>query len=281
MKSWFVRQAVYGIAVAAVFVTASSVGFAGLFEVTITNNAPTGGVALTPVWIGFHDGTFDTYDGGTPASASLEALAEDGNVSGIAADFTAQQANGVQGTLATSPPPPIQPGQSVTQSFLLSVGGANNFFSYASMVLPSNDFFVANGNPMAHDISALFGTSDSISFNIGLPGTVNDAGTEAEDYNFSAANGLFGLPGGQAGPNMGPADQNNLIRNVLGPNPLGALNFPGNPDLSAFDFNNAALYPNGIATVTISAVPEPTSLGLFGLGVISAGVYLRRRSRTA
>ncbi|TWT35025.1 PEP-CTERM motif protein [Thalassoglobus neptunius] len=280
MKSWLVRQTFCGIATAAIFVAVSSPSFAGLFKVTITNNAPTGGAALAPVWVGFHDGTFDTYDGGSPASSSLESLAEDGNVSGISADFAAQQSNGVQGTLATLPPPPIQPGQSVTQSFLLSAGGNNSFFSYASMVLPSNDFFVANRNPQAHDISALFGTSGSITFDIGLPGTVNDAGTEVEDYNTSAANGLFGLPGGQGGPNIG-ANQSDVITNVIGPNPLGALNFPGNLDLSAFDFNNAALYPNGIATVTISAVPEPTSLGLFGFGLVSAGVYFRRRSQAS
>ena len=38
-------------------------------HVTIENLAPEAGNFLTPVWVGFHDGTFDVYDLGAPASA--------------------------------------------------------------------------------------------------------------------------------------------------------------------------------------------------------------------
>lgn len=48
-------------------------------RVTISSNAPTGGVALTPLWAGFHDGSFDSYNGGQSAQQGIERIAEDGD----------------------------------------------------------------------------------------------------------------------------------------------------------------------------------------------------------
>lgn len=266
-------------------------------RVDITSNAPDGGVALTPVWVGFHDGSFDSYNGGLSSQVGLERLAEDGNTAVISDDFLggytyidnssgpavsarvlSSQAGSqrVDGTIAsTSGAPPIEAGETTSALFDIDTSGINRYFSYASMVLPSNDFYLANGNPFAHDLSSLYDGEGSITFNIGLPGTVNDAGTEVESYVTSAANGLFGLAGGQSGPNQG-ADENGVNANVIGPNPLSALNFvEGTP--AAFDFNNAALYSNGIATITITAVPEPSSIALGILGLTSIGMITRRR----
>jgi hypothetical protein len=50
-------------------------------------------------------------------------------------------------------------------------------------------------------------------------------------------------------------------------------------DLSQFQFNDTDLYPNGIATITISsvsAVPEPGSLSLLAM-VAGCGTLIRRR----
>lgn len=266
-------------------------------KVEITSNAPDGGVALTPVWVGFHDGSFDSYNGGLSSQEGLERLAEDGNTSVISDDFlggytyidsssgtpvsarilsTQTGSERVDGTIGSPDgPPPIQPGETVSQLFDIDTSGINRYFSYASMVLPSNDFYVANGNAFAHDLSSLYDGEGSVSFNIGLPGLVNDAGTEVESYITSAANGLFGLAGGQSGPDQG-ADENGVNANVLGPNPLSALNFvEGTP--AAFDFNDSALYANGIATITITAVPEPSSIALGVLGLVGMSLSRRRR----
>ena len=249
-------------------------------QITVTNNGPANGVAITPLWVGFHDGSFDSYNGGLTSQLGLESIAEDGNAAILSTDFqggytyvdnssgTATSARilssqtgseRVDGTIGSaSGPPPIQAGESATANFSVSVDGTNRYLSYVSMVLPTNDFFVANGNPFAIDLASLYDGEGEITFNIGLAGEVNDAGTEDESYVTSAANGLFGLAGGQSGPDTPAGSTNDVITNVVGPNPLDALNFiegsqPG------FDFNDEDLYPNGIATVSITAVGAPNA----------------------
>ena len=293
------------------FVCLSSTFVFGGVEVavTITSNAPNGGVALTPLWVGFHDGSFDSYNGGLTSQLGLERIAEDGDASAFSADFqggyTYVDNSGMSPTsarvLSSQPgservdgvigsptgPPPIQAGETGTANFTLATNGSNQFFSYAAMVLPSNDFFVANGNPMTHDLSSLFDGEGSISFNIGgfNASPVNDAGTEAESYVTSAANGLFGLSGGQTGPDSPNGSLMLPITNVVDALPLDDLNFieGSQPD---FDFNNGDLYPNGIATVTITAidtnaVPEPSTLIVWSCLGIAGCAYGWRKRRIA
>jgi len=213
-------------------------------QVTIENVAPDNGVALTPIWVGFHSGSFDSYNGGLRSLRGLERVAEDGNNTLISKQFldfdprfggyTYIDNSGSQprsrlvrtGDLtdiyrqdATLGDAPVLPGESVSQIFELRNDGSNNYFSYASMVLPTNDFFAANGNPLAHSIAGLLEDGGEISFFIGTPDSgVNDAGTEKEDFRFSAGNGLFperNLPAGQAGPNQGRRTRR-PIANVVG-----------------------------------------------------------------
>src|SRR4051812_40913257 len=68
-------------------------------KVTVENLAPANGTLLAPIWFGFHDGSFDIYELGTPASAALERLAEDGNAGPLTNAFSASNAGLVQGTL--------------------------------------------------------------------------------------------------------------------------------------------------------------------------------------
>ena len=270
-------------------------------RVTVTNNGPANGVAITPLWVGFHDGSFDSYNGGLTSQQGLEALAEDGNNAVISADFQGgytyiDNSSGsavsarvlssqpgsqrVDGSIGSETgPPPIQAGQSASRSFSIATDGSNRYFSYAGMVLPTNDFFLANGNPLGIDLMSLYDGEGSVSFNIGgfNASPVNDAGTEAESYVTSAANGLFGLAGGQAGPDSPAGSLGLPITNVVGSLPLDALNFIEGSQ-PQFDFNNGDLYPNGIATVTITAgdanaVPEPTTIAVWGILGLLGTVY--------
>ena len=248
--------------------------------VRIKNIAPTEGVAITPVWVGFHSGNFDSYNGGLLALPGLERIAEDGNATLISQQFLdvdAQQGgytyiNNVDGVAtselvrtqdlndafrqdATVGSAPLLPGQAAVAEFALLDNGANNYFSYVSMVLPTNDFFIANGNPLAHSISSILADGGEISFFIGTPnGGVNDAGTEIESFEFSAGNPLFpnrNLPAGQTGPDQGPSTSL-PIANVIGFPFTDFISQGGSSDvdLTGLDFNQ---YEDGIAMVTITA----------------------------
>lgn len=139
-----------------------------------------------------------------------------------------------------------------------------------------------SGNPLAHDVSSLFTGGGPISFDIGLAGTVNDVGTELSDFSTAAPGGaalatLFpALAGatGQSGPNTG-ANENGVVTNITGDPFAGFANTPAGADLTLFNFNDTSLYSRGLATITITAVPEPSCLGLPGLGL--AGTFVRRR----
>jgi len=263
-------------------------------RVTVENLQPANGVAITPLWVGFHNGSFDSYDNGLTSQPGLERIAEDGDVMQIAADFNngfTYVSGGVSQTVASgqagadrvggvlaSPSglPPLSPGESATELFSIDIDGSNRYFSYAAMVIPTNDFFIANGNPLAHDLMSLYDGEGTISFFVGAPGTVDDAGTEEEDLAFSAGNPLFpgrNLPAGQGGANSGPADSSNLITPVVGDPFAGFLNAAG-VDLSGFNFNAAT--GGGIARLTITAVPEPATAAVMAIGAVAV-IGLRRK----
>ncbi|MEM9057003.1 MAG: spondin domain-containing protein [Pseudomonadota bacterium] len=259
---------------------ASNAALALQVQVTVTNNSPVGGVYLTPVWAGFHDGSFDSFNVGEAAAPGLEAIAEDGNVGPISDVFDGTLtgdpvAGRVQGVVGSAP---IAPGETQTQRFTISDDGSNTYFSYASMVLTSNDYFVGNGDPLAISIADILnGITNEVTFVIGTPGNVYDAGTEVNDFAFAAGNPFFpGLIPGQSGPNQG-TDENGVVSVVTGDPFADFLNQNGF-DISALNFNDSSLYTNGIATITISAVPVPAALPLMAGALGLLGLARRRSS---
>lgn len=107
--------------------------------IKITNTAPSpDGVRFTPVWLGVHDGTFDTYDGDVAAFPGIESLAEDGSTEALSESFWSTNGSIEDATIGTAP---IAPGEIVEVQFVISVVvGQPLYISYASMILPSNDF---------------------------------------------------------------------------------------------------------------------------------------------
>lgn len=263
------------LAVAGTLGLAANSALAAEIRVTITNNAPSGGAYLTPVWSAFHDGSFDTFNIGEAASGGLEAISEDGNTGPLSDMFGMSTPGGVQGVTGMAP---IAPGQTVVQTFTIADDGSNNYFSYASMVLPSGDFFVANEDPTVHNLTKLLdGTLNEIIFNIGIPGQVWDAGTEINDFATSAGNGLFGIPGGQGGPNQG-ADENGVVQGVFGDDAYASFLNAAGIDTTLLNFLNLDLYDKGIATVRIEVVPIPAALPLFVTALGALGIARRRRA---
>ena len=149
---------------------------------TLTNLAPDGGLAdsglfLTPIFNAFHDGTFDLFDVDSAASAGLESLAEDGVNTTLTTEFQADQPAGVVQSLANGGP--IAPGVTLSSVFVLDPTD-NRYYTYASMVIPSNDAFIGNGDPLAFELFDEDG--NLLPVNFAVPGSlVWDAGTEVNN----------------------------------------------------------------------------------------------------
>lgn len=180
--------------------------------VTVKNNAPELGTFQTPVWIGFHDGNFDTYNSGALASSlpfqgsdAIERIAEDGAVGPLNGAFSQLQPLGVQSVMASNDPnlPVHAPGRQVSRLFELDPT-LTPYFSYASMVIPSNDAFISNGNPTAHPIFDNAGGFVGVPFKV-LGNEVLDAGTELNDE--APSNTAFF---GQMAPNTGMMTTNRI-----------------------------------------------------------------------
>ncbi len=199
--------------------------------VKIENLSPQQGTFQTPHWVGFHDGEFDLYNGGTPADTlpvpndprrSIERLAEDGNNAPLAATFAEISPSGIDAT-SVGPNGPIAPGDVASMNFILdSEDAAQSYFSYASMVLPSNDFWYANGNPRAHQIFDAAGNFVAENFFV-TNFDVLDAGTEVNTET-PQDTAFFG----QQAPDTG-IDENGVILDFDDPSGLVAFRMPNDP----------------------------------------------------
>lgn len=229
---------------------------AATVRLSIQNVGPAGGTFVTPIFAGFHDGTYDLSNGGT-ATNGLELLAELGMTADLTNEFLGADPTRVAQTLGTAP---IAPGATVEQDFVIDLAGGNNRLTLASMILPSSDFFIGNISTPAFDLSGL-SSSTPLSFTLT---SIYDAGTELNDFATSAGNPLLGLPPVDA--TLGVPDSLTNIR-LVGNTPYDDyLNAPAGfaPSVSQFQ-------------VTVTSVPEPTT-GLLGC-ILIGGVMMRRRKR--
>ncbi|MDM3871337.1 CHRD domain-containing protein [Porticoccus sp. W117] len=201
-----------------------AVGDGTAITVSITNTLPAGGTFLTPVWFGFHDGAeFDLFNAGEAASVGLERLAEDGSIEGIAAEFSQQvDGAGVDATilgLGAGAPGPIDPGE--TASFTLNVNTdqvGQGFFTWATMIIPSNDAFLAvPDDALADPIFDMDGNFIGPLVIERFGSDVLDAGTEVNNEE------------GAAFLNQTARDQGTAENGVVGAHP-GFNGSVGNPD---------------------------------------------------
>jgi hypothetical protein len=220
-------------------------------RVTVRNRAPAFGTFQTPVWIGFHDGTFDVFDSGAAASMSLERFAEDGDFDPLIDEFAAQMAGTTQGLLegVLGPEPgPIAPGETVTRVFRLDPDALTSaFLSYGSMIIPSNDAFVSEDDPLGIAVFDVGGVFQPVDFTV--PGSAAlDAGTEVNDE-LPANTAFFG----QTTPDTG-VDEGSVVAahpGFLAPGMGGILDDPM--------FADADFTAPGYELLEVSLAEEPDS----------------------
>jgi len=255
-------------------------------RVRIENLAPETGLFLTPFWVGFHDGGFDLYDQGSPATAGLERVAEDGDISVLSAEFAGSPSAAAGGidAVITSPggfigAPVFDPGEAPTVIFDLDPI-QNRYFSYASMVIPSNDAFIANGNPLAVELFDGVGDFNGpITFTV-FGQDVLDAGTE-DNTEMQAA--FIN----QTGPDMGTATVGGVVTLHSGfidsfgnpggtPIILGGTTAAGTTlDSVLADFTQPGA---AIAQITITTIPEPSTFALAAISLLGLLGFGRRRA---
>jgi hypothetical protein len=157
------------------------------FDVTITNLSNS--IYFTPFLAAAHPAGSSLFVTGQPASASLQAMAEGGDISGLEADLT-----GLGATLVANPAAGLLGPTGSTTFNMNTDDTSNDRLSIVAMLLPTNDAF-AGLNAIVIPTEA-----GTYTFNV----AAYDAGTEANDEILNGAGapgepGMPGAPGGLAG----------------------------------------------------------------------------------
>ena len=228
---------------------------------TVTNRARANSVSFAPIHVGFHRGTFDPFNIGTTPGAAIISVAEGGAGDVWQSQFAAMDPTAVRGTIGAGGP--ILIGATRTLSFLVDVG-QNPFFTFAGMVIPSNDLFIGNDSPIR-----LFDASGNLMLNrITQRGRdVWDAGSEAADFR----NAAFVV----GGTNALRTPQNGVVS--FSTSELAEFN--GRTTGAGYVFDSQLGANEEILTIDFAStvVPEPSTVVLLSAGLVALGVAARRR----
>ena len=221
----------------------------GQIEVTVTNLQSTDGGLLTPFFLATQNDTYDFFNVGGTASASLEALAEDGDTGPRIA--AALASGGVDAAVAT-PGGPLAPGDSRTVTFYANPNNPlTQNLSFASMFIPSNDAFIGSDDP---DTIPIFDADGNLIIRTGADAfiitgdDVYDAGTEDNDEIPANTAALA-----QAAPNTGTTE-GGVIRQHEG--------FQGSSRLGGTVGNILTAHPNADFT---DGNPQVASIEIGGM----------------
>lgn len=270
-----IKQSIKHILVTTITVLSmSSFVHATQVKVEVSNLFAEGGLALTPVWTGFHDGSFDTFDLDGQASSALQSLAENGDMSGIREQFAAES-GGVDGAVfgpeGFPGAPVIEPGE-VTSAYFNINNLDSGYFSFLSMLIPTNDAFIGNANPDQYSLFDMLGNFVGLDI-IVLGSQVWDSGTEL--------NTGFGSPFLVGAGAQERQDENGVVGQHQGLQVLaggfsiiGGLTPAGySIDELAADFTAAGFQ---VARIRVSEVSAP-ALGIFVS--LFVGMILFRKQR--
>jgi len=259
-----------GTAVVAILIASPAPG--ADISITVTNDQPTGGFALAPVWFGVQNGSFNVFSQGSSASSQIATLAQFGNTAPLASLFAG---NGPETTLKSGGSlAQFLPGQSNSTILNVSNPTVDQYLSYAGMVVPSNDFFMGNATPLQ-----IFNSNGSF---VG-PITINVYGSNVWDSDTEQQSISVGLTfiQGQT-PGSGTQITNGAITPFL--TEVNSTTFlqsiDGLTTVAGYQISHVFSANDLVATINISSVPEPASVVLLGLGVagmLVAGQTVRSR----
>lgn len=178
----------------------------------------TNGIWFTPFLVAAHPAGTSLFAVGQPASTNLQAMAEGGDISGLAADLQTLGA-----TIAENPAGGLLAPATSTDVDLNTDGSSNVLLTVVAMLLPTNDAFAG--------LNSVTIPTEPGTYVFEVP--AYDAGTEANDELLTGggAPGVPGIPAdpgglaGTGGTGVAAADANSTVhihRNSLGDtDPIG------------------------------------------------------------
>ncbi|WP_428775873.1 spondin domain-containing protein [Vibrio sp.] len=198
-----------------------------MLDITVTN--ATKGIYFTPLLVAAHDDSLRMFHPGQAASAELEALAEEGDISGLSSVI-----GNAGGVVVENPAGGIlNPGAS--SQFSID-SGAMGYLSLAAMLLPTNDGFVG--------LDSWAIPSQPGTYHMSLYGY--DAGTEANDELAASIPNPPFITFGSGGSGVEMSVTNPVVH--IHPGNLGDTDASGG--ISDLDSTNHR-WLNPVATITI------------------------------
>ncbi len=235
-----------------------------LVTVNVENLAAANNISFAPLRFGFGNGSFDAFNIGQAATAPIISVAEGGSGVDWFPAFSAAEPGAVLGSVMGA----LTPGQTRSSLQFTVDSVLNPFFTFASMVIPSNDLFIGNDDPQEYRLFDANGNLLIGSIEVAA-GEIWNAGSEAAD----PANAAFIV----GGTNALRTPENGVVGFSF--SELAAFN--GLQTAAGYFFSNAGLTNNTPIyriSFSTSVIPEPAALGMFAFGsVIAVGLSRRRK----
>ncbi|MCE2966958.1 MAG: spondin domain-containing protein [Phycisphaerales bacterium] len=238
-------------------------------RVTVQNLAPSNSVAFAGLRMGFHNGTFDSFNAGQSAfllgqpsiaTAPIVSIAEGGTATTWFPAFAAAEPNATFGSILRNGPGALRPGETSSGVFTVNPS-VNRFFTFGAMVVPSNDHFIGNDDPMEYQLFDAQGNL-AISSISQFGREIWDAGSEATN----PANAAF-LVGGV---NANRVDENGVVRFDF----MGLNAYNGLTTAAGYTFDRQFGANDEIYRISFEIIPAPGAAAMLGLGGLMG---LRRR----
>ncbi len=231
-------------------------------RVTVQNLAPANGIAFAPLHVGFGQGLFDAFNDGSTAGAAIISVAEGGSGSAWQPAFAAAEPGATRGSIGGL----LVSGATAQMDFTINTA-MNQFFTFGSMVVPSNDHFIGNDSPTEYQV---FDAAGNLLINqiTQDASEIWDAGSELTDplaAAFVGTNSLRTAQNGVVNFNFSELSANNGFTTGAG--------YVFSNNLSA----NTPIYRIGFQVLQ---VPEPTSaaLAMLGLAMVAGTARAKRRA---